>query len=123
MANAKRRGVGIDDEVPRPEESLQCARVLASPRLSTLERPWPVLNVSWNAGSRQNNFAESVATTFYSTRGRGRSVFRRRGLNPRRTPVSARTFCAAPGLIFGVPGRIHQDIGAAELRQKVQNNR
>jgi len=45
MAYTKRRGVGIDDEVPRPEESLQCARVLASPQLSTLERPWPVLNV------------------------------------------------------------------------------
>ena len=74
MAYTKRRGVGIDDEIPRPEESLQCARVLASPQLSTLERPWPVLNVSWNAGSTQNNFAESVATTFYSTRGRGPDI-------------------------------------------------
>jgi hypothetical protein len=33
--NSKRRGVGIDDGVLRPEESLRCARVLASPRVVT----------------------------------------------------------------------------------------
>ena len=55
-ANTKRRGVGIDDAVLQPEESLQCARVPASPRLLTLERPWPALNASSNAGtSRQSN--------------------------------------------------------------------
>jgi hypothetical protein len=66
--DTKRRGVGIGDEVLRPEESLRCARVLASPRLSIPERPWPAPDEFGSAGSRQNNFAESGATIFHSTR-------------------------------------------------------
>ena len=64
----KRRGVGIGDEVLRPEESLRCARVLASPRLSIPEHLWPAPNEFGSPGSRQNNFAESGATIFHSTR-------------------------------------------------------
>ena len=64
----KRRGVDIGDEVLRPEESLRCARVLASPRLSIPERPWPAPDEFGSADSRQNNFAESGATIFHSTR-------------------------------------------------------
>ena len=66
--NSKRRGVGIDDEVLRPEESLRCARVLASPRLSIPEHRWPAPDEFGSPGSRQNNFAESGATIFHSTR-------------------------------------------------------
>jgi hypothetical protein len=54
--DTKRRGVGIGDEVLRPEESLRCARVLASPRLSIPERPWPAPDEFGSAGtSRQSN--------------------------------------------------------------------
>jgi hypothetical protein len=66
--NSKRRGVGIDDGVLRPEESLRCARVLASPRLSIPEHLWPAPDEFGSPGSRQNNFAESGATIFHSTR-------------------------------------------------------
>ena len=66
--NTKRRGVGIGDEVLRPEESRRCARVLASPQLSTPERPWPAPDEFASAGGRQNNFAESGATIVHSTR-------------------------------------------------------
>ena len=38
LTETKRRGVGIGDEVLRPEEPLRCARVLASPLLSIPER-------------------------------------------------------------------------------------
>ena len=65
--NSKRRGVGIGDEVLRPEESLRCARVLASPRPSIPEHPWPAPDEFGSRGSRQNNFAESGATIFHST--------------------------------------------------------
>src|SRR5208282_152776 len=65
---AKRRGVGIDDEVLRPEESRRCARGPASPRLSTVERPWPARDEFGSAGGRQNKFAGSGATIFHSTR-------------------------------------------------------
>jgi hypothetical protein len=66
--DTKRRGVGIGDEVLRPEESLRCARVLASPRLSIPEHLWPAPDEFGSPGSRQNNFAESGATIFHSTR-------------------------------------------------------
>jgi hypothetical protein len=66
--DTKRRGVGIGDEVLRPEESLRCARVLASPRLSIPEHLWPAPDEFGSPDSRQNNFAESGATIFHSTR-------------------------------------------------------
>src|ERR1700735_4165831 len=72
--NSKRRGVGIDDGVLRPEESLRCVRVLASPRLSIPEHLWPAPDEFGNAGDRQNNFAESGATIFHSTRSCGPSI-------------------------------------------------
>jgi hypothetical protein len=53
-----RPGAGIGDEVLRPEKSLQCARVLASPRLSIPERLWPTPDEFGSAGSRQSNFLE-----------------------------------------------------------------
>jgi len=43
-ANTKRRGVGIGDGVLPAEESRRCTRFLASPLLSTPERPWPMPN-------------------------------------------------------------------------------
>jgi len=64
----KQPGAGSDGEVLRPEESPRRARVLVSPLLSTLERPWLAPNVFSNAGSRQNTFPGSGATTFHSTR-------------------------------------------------------
>ena len=55
-ANTKRHGVGIGDGVLQFEESRRCARFLASPRLSTPERPWPTPNGFGSAGtSRQSN--------------------------------------------------------------------
>ena len=66
--NSKRRGVGIDDGVLRPEESLRCARVLASPRLSIPEHLWPAPDEFGNAGDRQNSFAECGVTIFDSIR-------------------------------------------------------
>jgi len=65
-ANTKRHGVGIGDGVLQVEESRRCTRFLASPRLSTPERPWPTPNGFGSAG-RQNNFSESGATMFHST--------------------------------------------------------
>ena len=67
-ANTKRRGVGIGDGVLQAEESRRCTRFLASPLLSTPERPWPMPNGFGSAGSRQNNLSESGATIFHSTR-------------------------------------------------------
>jgi hypothetical protein len=72
--NSKRRGVGIDDGVLQAEESLRCARVLASPRLSIPEHLWPAPDEFGSLGSRQNNFAESGATIFHSTRSCGPSI-------------------------------------------------
>src|ERR1700731_4295741 len=66
-ANTKRRGVGIGDGVLQAEESRRCTRFLASPLLSTPERPWPMPNGFGSAGSRQNNLSESGATIFHST--------------------------------------------------------
>jgi len=54
-ANTKRRGVGIGDGVLQAKESRRCTRFLASPLLSTPERPWPMPNGFGSAGSRQNN--------------------------------------------------------------------
>jgi hypothetical protein len=53
---SKRPDAGSGDEVLRPEELLRCARVLASQRLSTPERPWPAPDEFGSAGtSRQSN--------------------------------------------------------------------
>src|SRR6202045_2573679 len=60
-------GVGICAGVLQAEESRRCTRFLASPRLSTPERPWPMPNGFGSAGSRQNNLSESGATIFHST--------------------------------------------------------
>jgi hypothetical protein len=54
----KQPGAGSYGGVRPPEELPRRARVLASPLLSILERPWLVLNVFSNAGSRQSNFLE-----------------------------------------------------------------
>ena len=48
------------------EESRRCARLLASPRFSTPERPWPTPDGFGNAGGKQNNFAEFGVTIFHS---------------------------------------------------------
>src|ERR1700722_3982788 len=61
-------GVGIGDGVLPAEESRRCTRFLASPLLSTPERPWPMPNGFGSAGSRQNNLSESGATIFHCTR-------------------------------------------------------
>jgi hypothetical protein len=54
--DTKRHGVGIGDEVLRPEESLRYARVLASPRPSIPEHLWPAPDEFGSRGtSRQSN--------------------------------------------------------------------
>src|ERR1700730_9081658 len=65
---SKRPEVGSGGEVLRPEELLRCARILASPLLSTPERPWPAPDEFGSPGSRQNNFGEFDTTIVDSIR-------------------------------------------------------
>ena len=73
-AISKRPDAGSGDEVLRPEELLRGARVLASPRLSTPERPWPAPDELGSAGSRQNNFGEFDTTIVDSIRLHGPNI-------------------------------------------------
>ena len=50
------------------------SHILVSPLLSTQERPWPAPDEFGNAGNRQNNFSESGATIFHSTRSCGLNI-------------------------------------------------
>jgi hypothetical protein len=71
---SKRPDAGSGGEVLRPEELLRCARILASPLLSTPERPWPAPDEFGSAGSRQNNFGEFDTTIVDSIRLHGPNI-------------------------------------------------
>src|SRR5258708_7622058 len=71
---SKRPNAGSGGEVLRPEELLRCARILASPLLSTPERPWPAPDEFGSAGSRQNNFGEFDTTIVDSIRLHGPNI-------------------------------------------------
>ena len=73
-AISKRPDAGSGGDFLRPEELLRCARVLASPRLSTPERPWPAPDEFGSAGSRQNNFGEFDTTIADSIRLHGPNI-------------------------------------------------
>src|SRR5207253_5421008 len=80
----KRRVAGIGGVVPRPEESLPRAPVLAVPLPWAPGRLWPRLNAYVTADSKQNSAAEYDATISHSTRSPGPGT--RVGWSPRVVP-------------------------------------